>query len=146
MDISSLTSASATNFLDPTQARATGQQTLSVTDFLKLITVQLTNQDPMKPMDDSQFISQMASFTSLQQTKTLSDNFTVFSKQQDISSAQDYLGRNVTVTTANGDVTGPVTAVTISGDTPRLTIGGQSYDPANVTSVTAVPAGATPSP
>src|SRR6266568_738035 len=48
-----------------------GQKTLGVNDFLKLLTVQLQSQDPLKPMEDTAFISQMASFTSLEQMRTL---------------------------------------------------------------------------
>jgi len=142
MDISSITSASAgTNFLDPKQAiRTTGKQVLDVNDFLKLITVQLTSQDPMKPMEDTQFISQMANFTSLEQMRTLSKNFDTFTSDQRISSAENFLGRIVTVSTAAGEVPGEVTAVTLADGTPRLTIGAGSFDPADVTSITAKPA------
>ena len=147
MDISSITSASAgTNFLNPDEVtRATGKQTLDVNDFLKLITVQLTSQDPMKPMEDTQFISQMASFTSLEQMKTLSKNFAAFSAEQRLSSAQNFLGKIVTVSTSVGDVTGEVTAVTLAGGAPRLSVGAGIFDPADVTSITAKPATTTSS-
>ena len=148
MDISSLTApAKATNFLDPQQAaRPTGKQTLDVNDFLKLLTVQLTSQDPMKPMEDTQFISQMASFTSLEQMKTLSHNFETFSSEQRINAAQNYLGKLVTISTAVGDVSGEVTAVTLVGGAPRLSVGAGIFDPANVTSIKAKPAGAPATP
>ena len=147
MDISSVTSSSAAaNFLDPDQAsRPTGKQTLDVNDFLKLMTVQLTSQDPMKPMEDTQFISQMASFTSLEQMRTLSKNFEAFSSEQRISSAQNFLGKLVTISTAVGDVSGEVTAVTLVDGAPRLSVGAGSFDPADVTSIKPKPAGtATP--
>ncbi len=142
MDISSITSASGgTNFLNPEEAtRSTGKQMLDVNDFLKLITVQLTSQDPMKPMEDTQFISQMANFTSLEQMRTLSQNFAAFSSEQRISSAQNYLGKVVTVSTDAGDVTGAVSAVALVDGKPQLRIGAGSFDPADVTSITANPA------
>ena len=86
MDISTLTSAhNTTDFLDPAQLnRATGKQMLDVNDFLKLLTVQMTSQDPMKPIEDTQFIAQMASFTSLEQMKGLAKNFAEFSSAQRI--------------------------------------------------------------
>lgn len=139
MDISSiLSSGSKTNFLNPDPAaRSTGKQALDVNDFLKLITVQLTSQDPMKPMEDTQFISQMANFTSLEQMRSLSQNFAAFSSEQRISSAQNYLGKTVTVSTDVGDVTGQVTAVTLADGSPRITVGAGIYKPSAITKITA---------
>lgn len=136
-----LSSGSSPNFLDPEHAaRPTGKQTLDVNDFLKLLTVQLTSQDPMKPMEDTQFISQMASFTSLEQMKTLSQNFADFTSAQRFSAAQNYLGKVVTIATGTGGVTGEVTAVTLTDGVPKLQVGADIYDAAEVTKVTVPPA------
>ena len=145
MDIASLTSAGATNFLDPQVAtRATGKQQLDVNDFLKLLTVQLGSQDPLKPMEDTQFISQMASFTSLQQMRDLSANFQTFTSGQRIDSAQNYLGKIVGITNGDGTVSGEVTSITIKDGVPQLMIGGVGYDPANVVSVVPKPVSTAP--
>ena len=125
-------------------ARPTGKQTLDVNDFLKLMTVQLTSQDPMKPMEDTQFISQMASFTSLQQMRDLSANFKTFTAGQSINSAQNYLGKIVGVTSGDGSVTGEVTGITIRDGAPQLIIGGVAYDPADVFSVLPKPVSIAP--
>jgi flagellar basal-body rod modification protein FlgD len=136
MDITSITSATGLNFLDPAVAnRATGKQTLDANDFLRLLTVQLQSQDPMKPMEDMQFISQMASFTSLEQMRALSADFQDFTSGQRLVAAQNYLGRVVTVETDEGTINGEVIGVTVEKGTPMLTIGSQSYDLADVTSV-----------
>jgi flagellar basal-body rod modification protein FlgD len=120
--------------------RNTGSSTLDVNDFLSLITVQLTNQDPLKPMEDTQFISQMASFTSLQQMQTLSKDFSSFTTDSKSMNAQNYLGKNVTLATDKGVVSGMVTAVTYNDGNPEITVGGKSYDPAFVTGITMAPA------
>ena len=142
MDLSNILSTrSKVDFLDPaTAAIPTGKQTLDVDDFLKLLTVQLQTQDPMKPMEDTQFISQMASFTSLQEMRALSKNFETFSSGQRLCSAQDYLGKVVTLTADGDDVTGEVTAIKLVDGAPRLMIGTGSYDPAKVTRITSQPA------
>lgn len=145
MDITSITSATGLNFLDPAVAnRATGKSTLDANDFLRLLTVQLQSQDPMKPMEDMQFISQMASFTSLEQMRGLSEDFKAFTATERLVGAQNYIGRIVTVKTDDGVTTGEVTAVTIEEGKPMLTIGSKSFDVADVTSVKPKPTEAAP--
>jgi flagellar basal-body rod modification protein FlgD len=147
MDITSITSAKGQNFLDPEVAnRATGKQVLDANDFLRLLTVQLQSQDPMKPMEDMQFISQMASFTSLEQMRGLSENFKEFTTTERLVAAQNYLGRVVTIANDTGDVTGEVIKVTVEDGTPKLTISGKSYDIADVISVTPKPSTNAPAP
>ncbi|HEX4666418.1 MAG TPA: flagellar hook capping FlgD N-terminal domain-containing protein [Chthoniobacterales bacterium] len=129
----------------PSDSTGTGFSTLGVNDFLKLITVQLQNQDPLKPMDDTQFVSQMASFTNLQQTQTLTADFEAYSQQASISSANGMLGGYVTVADAAfGTVTGQVTSVKIENGTPKLLINGVPYDLSAVQSVSITPPVALP--
>ncbi len=141
MDISSITSAKGSNFRDPVaSARINGNKSLDVNDFLKLLTVQFTSQDPMKPMEDTQFISQMASFTSLEQMQTLNKDFSEFSKTQGITTANSYLGKKVSVTdstSATGTSSGIVTGISVDATNgPMLTIDGRNYELAKVQSVT----------
>lgn len=101
---------------------------LGADDFMKLLTTQLTSQDPMNPMKDTEFISQMANFTSLEQMRTLSQSFETFTSDQKLSAAPAFLGRNVTVKDAAGDITGIVEAITLKDGKPAITINGKSYD------------------
>lgn len=139
-NVSNVPNNAAASFLNPeTTIRDTGKQTLNVDDFLKLITVQLQSQDPLKPMEDTQFISQMASFTSLEQMQTLSKDFETFSADQKAASAQDFLGKNITVTTPTGNVTGTVTTVSYDTGVPTLWVNGKEYNLGDIISVGAVP-------
>ncbi|WP_258921671.1 flagellar hook capping FlgD N-terminal domain-containing protein [Heyndrickxia coagulans] len=52
----------------------TGSKTLDKNAFLKILIAQLQNQDPTNPMDDTQFVSQMAQFSSLEQMTNLKDD------------------------------------------------------------------------
>jgi flagellar basal-body rod modification protein FlgD len=145
-NITSTPADQTASFLNPTTPTTTGgQQTLGISDFLKLITTQLTEQDPLQPMEDTQFISQMASFTSLQQMQTLSKDFETFTSDQKSLSAPDYLGKQVTVSTSSGNISGTVSAITFANGSPLLTVNGVNYDPANIVSIsTGTPSTGTP--
>lgn len=106
----------------------TGPKTLGQDDFLKLLAQQFQSQDPMKPVDDTQFIAQMAQFTSLQQTSTMSKDIGDLKAQQQLATANSYLGHHVTVDIGNGQSTsGDVTAVQMVDGAPQLVVGGNPY-------------------
>jgi flagellar basal-body rod modification protein FlgD len=130
---------------DTSTAARIPQKTLGQSDFLKLITVQLSKQDPLKPMDDTGFIAQMAQFTSLQQTNQLVSQFTDVRSASDLSSASALIGRQVTVSTKAGDVTGQVSAVDTTGADPQIVINGTSYGLATLKRVEPAPVPTTPS-
>lgn len=101
--------------------------TLDQDDFFKLLVAQLTTQDPMKPMDDMEFFSQLSQFSALEQNKAMQANMAVMQ-------ANTMLGQEVEVRgEENGDfVTGIVDAVQLSAGTPKLIINGEPYDLASV--------------
>ena len=129
MQVTSATSTK-TAYQDPAAiAAATPKKTvLGQEDFLKLLAVQFQQQDPMKPMEDTAFIAQMAQFTSLDQSKSMLKQMTQMSTGQDMVTANSYIGRHVTLD--GGDdktVSGDVTGVDLSDGTPRLIIGENTY-------------------
>ncbi len=111
------------------------QQTLGKDAFLKILTEQLKNQDPLKPQDDKEFIAQMAQFNSLEQMIELNKGFTELSQRFAQGQALGLLGREVTVNSGldrDGNpmlISGPVEAVEQNpGGPARLTINGQKYN------------------
>lgn len=64
------------------QTKKTGQKSLDQDAFLKILMTQLQNQDPSNPMEDKEFISQMANFTSLEQMTQMNKNLTSFIDMQ----------------------------------------------------------------
>ncbi len=112
------------------------KQALNQDDFLKLLTTQLQNQDPLKPMEDAQFMGTMAQFAALEQTKELNTTMTNFSTSMNLSSAQQFLGKNVTINDNGTDVTGTVDGVTVVSGVAQLLVNGKSYTTDLVTGVT----------
>ncbi|KFZ43338.1 flagellar hook assembly protein FlgD [Anoxybacillus flavithermus] len=64
------------------QQRETGKSSLGKDDFLKILIAQLQHQDPLNPMEDREFISQMANFSSLEQMVNMSNMMSKFIETQ----------------------------------------------------------------
>jgi flagellar basal-body rod modification protein FlgD len=115
--------------IGPVSAATSSSQSAFGLDFqslLQIILTQLTYQDPLKPMDNFEFVSQLAQFSQLQQTQTLNDQITSLLAAQAASQATSLLGRTVDVSqsSASGAATqsGTVTAVAFSNGQPQITI------------------------
>ncbi len=67
--------------------------------FLNLLVAQLSHQDPLNPMDDKEFVAQLAQFTSLEQLTNINTGITTLNesaKQQQMGTAVGYIGKEVT--------------------------------------------------
>lgn len=95
---------------------------INMQDFLRILVAQLNYQDPLKPMDNEQFVSQLAQFTSLQQTQNLNDKMGSLLTIQGAMQSVGLIGRTVDINGDSGQVTGRVTALNFAGGEPRLTI------------------------
>lgn len=103
---------------------------LGQADFFRILSAQLANQDPLNPMEDKEFIAQMASFSSLEEMKSMSNNMRLLSetvKLSQFSSAVSLIGKEATLATPNGTVTGTVSAVSGSSS-PMLKINNDLYN------------------
>jgi flagellar basal-body rod modification protein FlgD len=102
---------------------ATAAAQIGIQDFLKILVAQLGNQDPLKPMDNQEFVTQLAQFTSLQQTQEMNDKLGQLLAAQATMQSVGLLGRTVDVNTVTGSTsTGSVTALSFASGEPRLTI------------------------
>jgi flagellar basal-body rod modification protein FlgD len=96
---------------------------LDFQSLLRIILTQLTYQDPLKPMDNFQFVSQLAQFSQLQQSQTLNDQVTSLLAAQAAMQATSLLGKTVDFTNASGAATsGLVKAVSFASGRPEVTI------------------------
>ncbi|MCQ2008953.1 flagellar hook capping protein [Sporolactobacillus sp. STSJ-5] len=124
---------------------------LDKNSFLKLLIAQLTNQDPTSPMDTSQFVSQMAEFTTLEQTQNMSDaidKLVATQSNQALSEQASMIGKqiswNETTTDSDGNpvtdsLSGIVQAVTLKdGSVSYLTSDGDQVDPDSISEISNV--------
>jgi flagellar basal-body rod modification protein FlgD len=122
------------------------QQSLGKDDFLQLMLKQLSHQDPLAPMENKEFIAQMAQFSSLEQmtgmsqsfaklSGTLSSDFARIAEMISGSAAASSLGKTVQVAIGDGKtIQGVVRSVTRGGD-PLIMVDGSYYSWSRVTEV-----------
>jgi flagellar basal-body rod modification protein FlgD len=102
-------------------------QELGKDDFLQLLITQLQHQDPTKPMDDKQFIAQMAQFSSLEQMTNLGQEFAKISGMVSRGNALNLLGKQVEILDGQQRVSGTVEAVS-GTENPQVKVNGRFYD------------------
>lgn len=111
-----------TGGISPTpDSKRAPKQELGKNEFLQILSVQLSNQDPLQPMEDTDFIAQMAQFSSLEQMSELNKSFST-------SQAYSLIGKNVvgTVSDDNGStqtILGRVTGIARQGGVDYLQVG-----------------------
>ena len=105
----------------------TASQQLGKDDFLKLLITQLSNQDPTNPMEDTQFIAQMAQFSSLEQMTNMNESFNKMAAMINSSQAAATIGRTVDIDIGYTTARGVVEATTM-GSQPQVMVNGMYYD------------------
>jgi flagellar basal-body rod modification protein FlgD len=113
------------------------QQNLGKDDFLKILITQLSYQDPTSPMEDKEFIAQMAQFSTLEQMTGMAKDFSKLTAMLQGSEASASLGKDVELLMGERVVQGTVHAVT-RGETPQVLVNGTFYDWKDVVKVFAV--------
>jgi len=103
------------------------QQNLGKDDFLKLLITQLSYQDPTAPMEDKEFIAQMAQFSTLEQMTSMAADFAKLSAMITETGASSALGKGVELVDGERVVQGAVKAVT-RGEIPQVLVNGAYYN------------------
>jgi flagellar basal-body rod modification protein FlgD len=128
-NVTAASQASTTRTLEELNKTRNTGKSLGQDDFLKILVAQMSNQDPMEPTGNAEFLAQMAQFTMLEQIKEMSASFST-------SQAYSMVGKYVYV--QNGDdglIFGKVDGVVKEKGTNYLLIGGKTYDAADVAGV-----------
>lgn len=134
--VAATSAAASSAYTDDTTSRV-AKKALGQEDFIKLLTVQMANQDPMNPVSDTDQIAQMAQFSSLQAITNVATELGYLRADSQLSSASTLIGRNVTVTTKSGNVSGTVDSVQADASSVYVTIGGVQYSYGLISSVKA---------
>lgn len=116
---------------------------LDVDQFLKLMITELTNQDPLNPMDNTQLVEQIGQIRQITATNQLSETLAVLQAGQNLTTASSLIGKHVTaLTDRNENITGVVEKVSIQIDpknddqrTYRVHVGNHDIDLKNVREV-----------
>ena len=103
------------------------KDSLDKDDFLSILLTQLQHQDPTAPMDDKEFIAQLAQFSTLEQITNMSTEFSKLSNLISSSQAITLLGKSVDIMQGETLISGMVQEVT-GGDLPQIMVNGVYYD------------------
>ena len=105
-------------------------------EFLKLLVVQMRNQDPLKPVSDTEFIAQMAQFSNLEQTKEMSGDIAKLRQSSAFNQATALMGKQVRLLSDEDTFTkGIVTDLTVKDGEVSLIVNGKTYELGQVVSV-----------
>ena len=105
-----------------TSSSSTAASSVSLQDFVRILVSQLNNQDPLKPMDNQEFVTQLAQFTSLEQSRQLNQNLESLLSVQSTTQSVGLIGRTVDVQSESGLASGQVIQLDFSSGEPRLTV------------------------
>ncbi len=136
MEVSGVSASNSTNpnpAVPPTTNADTG---LGEDAFMQLLLAQMRNQDPLKPMEDQDFMAQLAQFNSLNQLTQMSKTLDELVKSQALSQGSALIGKTVSGMASDGStITGVVSGLQLSGGSITLEIDGRHMPLSSVHSV-----------
>jgi len=134
MQLASVTRAAAASGAEATNA---AEQTLDKDAFLRLLITQIRYQDPLSPMEDREFIAQLAQFSTLEQMQQMNSGFAAFQLMSLTTQALALVGKQVTAQVPGeaAPLTGTVEAVAFKEGRPLLVVGEREIELGWVTQV-----------
>lgn len=109
--------------------------------FLQLLVKELSHQDPLNPMDGTDFVTQLAQLSTLEQMRNMNSTLKTVHKMQELAHANSLIGRNIRATGPNDEeIEGIVSAVTQADDEVLLTVDGLTVPLSSVSEISSTPA------
>lgn len=123
--------------------RTNNLKDLDIDQFLQLMISELTNQDPLNPMDNTQLVQQLGHIREIAATDQLTNTLTTVASSQSLTTASSLLGKHVSALSDDSqNVTGVVDRVSVTVDPDnddqriyKVHIGSQAIDLNNVREV-----------
>ena len=107
-------SVGQSNAAGDAQAKQATPQTVDYQSFLKLLVAQLKNQDPTQPLDSTEYVAQLATFSQVEQSVQTNSKLDQILQASSLSQAGGLIGRNIT--SADQSVSGTVSEVRLASD------------------------------
>jgi flagellar basal-body rod modification protein FlgD len=113
---------------------SSSQNDLGKDAFLDLLVAQLSHQDPLEPMENEEFIAQMATFSQLEQAINLNDNFEAFMKGQSLANYASLMGKEVTALDTDGEteLTGTVESLVLENGKTYISVNDKTLPVENI--------------
>jgi flagellar basal-body rod modification protein FlgD len=105
---------------------------IGIQDFLKILTAQLNNQDPLKPVDNQEFVAQIAQFATLEQSRQLNGKIDAMLAAQSSTQSIGLLGKIVDANVGGKLISGRVSALSLASGQPMLAISAGTGAPVEV--------------
>jgi flagellar basal-body rod modification protein FlgD len=122
-----------------TPGAAAKEALLGKDDFLKLLVTQLQHQDPLSPLEDKEFVAQMAQFSSLEQLGNVAGSMERLTHSGQVAQSVGLIGREVEYAGEDGEpLTGVVASVSFVDGEILLHVGDDELPPEAITKVTEV--------
>jgi flagellar basal-body rod modification protein FlgD len=125
-NVSPTYSANAAGYTGQTQSSSTSS--FSGDDFMKMLLAEMTNQNPLEPMSDSEMMTQYVQLNSLQQLQDIKSALSQSSASTQVGYAASLIGKTVSATVNQQAVSGVVKAVTIDSGVVKLQVDNQVID------------------
>jgi flagellar basal-body rod modification protein FlgD len=106
----------------PTSSVNAAASSLKLEDLLRVLMTELTHQNPLKPVENKDFMAQIAQFASLDSSQRLNANISDLLLVQAMNQSVGLIGKSVTVSMESGEATGTVIAMSLTDGAPRLSI------------------------
>jgi flagellar basal-body rod modification protein FlgD len=119
-------------------SKKTGGNTLGKDDFLKILITQLKYQDPSQPLQDKEFIAQMAQFTSVEQLSNMASEMKLL--RQSLGTTSDLIGKTVSWLGKDSagksiEKTGKVDSITFKDGNQFINVGAEAITVSQLTKI-----------
>ena len=133
---STAASTSTTGTNSKTKAELGAAAGMGKDDFMQLLIAQLKNQDPMKPMEDKEFITQLAQFSSLEAMDKMTEQMEDLTGSQMLVQAATLIGKQVSAKLETGEVvTGTISQVKMISGQPTAVVNGKEINTSLITQI-----------